>query len=286
MGKENSPQRAQRSQSRRFGFGILDAKKESGFVQGAGFKPALFALNYANSFYRDKLIARLLIGYVVCLPIGNAHAQDLRAILAERDRPDNERAMDADRKPEQLLNFFQVKSGAKSADLMAGAGYYTAILALAVGPSGVVYSANPTIRRQTRERFSAPRYANVKLLEGAMDKVALPADGSLDFILIHLDYHMIAAPARAEMNRRIFTALKPGGVYGVVDHAAKEGAGEDDRKKLHRIDKQIVLKETAGAGFKFTGEGLMLRNAFDAHDQPSQKLYGKSDRFVLALRKP
>jgi predicted methyltransferase len=233
-----------------------------------------------------RLIASLLLGFVVWLPMSVARGQDFRAILAERDRPENERAMDAGRKPEQLLNFFSVKSGAKSADLMAGAGYYTAILALTVGTSGVVYSANPSIRRQTRERFSAPRYANVKLLEGAMDKVALPADGSLDFILIHLDYHMIAAPARAEMNRRILAALKAGGVYGVVDHAAKEGAGEDDRKKLHRIDKQIVLKETTGAGFKFAGEGVMLRNAADTHDQPSQKLYGRSDRFVLALRKP
>ncbi len=236
--------------------------------------------------YGGKLIASLLLGFVIYLPNGVALGQDFRAILAERDRPENERAMDADRKPEQLLNFFNVKSGAKSADLMAGAGYYTAILALTVGTSGVVYSANPSFRRQTRERFSAPRYANVKLLEGAMDKVALPADGSLDFILIHLDYHMIAAPARVEMNRRILAALKSGGVYGVVDHAAKEGAGEDDRKKLHRIDKQIVIKETTGAGFKFASEALMLRNPADNHDQPSQKFYGKSDRFVLALRKP
>ena len=243
-------------------------------------------MSYTKIINGGKHIARLLLGFVVWLPNGAAHGQDFRAILAERDRPENERAMDADRKPEQLLNFFNVKSGAKSADLMAGAGYYTALLALTVGAGGVVYSANPVIRRQTRERFSTPRYANVKLLEGAMDKVALPADASLDFILIHLDYHMIAAPARAEMNRKILAALKSGGVYGVVDHAAKEGAGEDDRKKLHRIDKQIVLKETSGAGFKFASEALILRNPADSHDQPSQKLYGKSDRFVLALRKP
>ena len=249
-------------------------------------KPALFTLSYTNSFYRGNLIAWLLFGFVLGLLNSAALGQDLRAILAERDRPENERAMDADRKPEQLLNFFNVKSGAKSADLMAGAGYYTAILALTVGSSGVVYSANPSIQRQTRERFSAPRYANVKLLEGAMDKVALPADASLDFVLIHLDYHMIAAPARVEMNRRIFAALKAGGVYGVVDHAAKEGAGEDDRKKLHRIDKQIVLKETSGAGFQFAGEALMLRNPADNHALPSQKFYGKSDRFILAFRKP
>lgn len=139
-------------------------------------------MNDNNSFCGGKLIARLLFGFAVCFLIGKAHAQDFRAILAERERPENERAMDANRKPEQLLNFFSVKSGAKTADLMAGAGYYTAILALTVGTSGVVYSANPSLRRQTRERFSAPRYANVKLLEGAMDKVALPADGSLDFI--------------------------------------------------------------------------------------------------------
>jgi len=214
------------------------------------------------------------------------NAQDYRAILADRERPENERATDADRKPEQILKFYGVKSGARTADLMAGAGYYTAILAQAVGMSGVVYSANPSFKAQTQERFQSPHYANVKLLAGEMDRVALPADRSLDFVLIHLDYHMIAAPARVEMNKRIFNALKSGGAYGVIDHAAKENSGEADRKKLHRIDPQLVMKEVAAAGFKLSGEAKLLRNPKDSHDQPSHKLNGNSDRFVLAFVKP
>ena len=233
-------------------------------------------------------IAQILFGLLAWIGwlVINASAQDYRAILADRERPEHERGMDGDRKPEQVLKFYGVKSGDRTADLMAGAGYYTAILAQAVGASGLVYSANPSFKAQTQERFRSPRYANVKLLAGAMDKVALPADHSLDFVLIHLDYHMIAAPGRAEMNKRIFNALKAGGIYGVIDHAAKENSGEADRKKLHRIDPQIVMKEGAAAGFKLSGEARLLRNPNDAHDQPSHKLYGNSDRFVLAFIKP
>jgi predicted methyltransferase len=241
-----------------------------------------------NSLIMKKIahifVALLLwLGSPVIIPAG---AQDYRAILADRERPENERAMDGDRKPEQILKFYGVKAGDRTADLMAGAGYYTAILSQAVGASGVVYSANPSFKAQTQERFHSPRFANVKLLAGEMDKVGLPADHSLDLVLIHLDYHMIAAPARVEMNKRIFNALKPGGIYGVIDHAAKENSGEADRKKLHRIDPQLVRREIGAAGFKLSRETQLLRNPKDAHDQPSHKLDGDSDRFVLAFTKP
>ena len=72
--------------------------------------------------------------------------QDFTAILANPDRPSEERALDAARKPDEVLKFYGVKAGDKVADIWAGRGYYTAILAQVVGPKGVVYSANPTAR--------------------------------------------------------------------------------------------------------------------------------------------
>ena len=214
-------------------------------------------------------------------------AQDFKAILANAERPDNERALDAVRKPEEMLRFFGVKPGDKVADLMASRGYYTAILSQIVGNKGVVYSANPSVRDETRERFKNPLYANVKLLEGGMGAVALPSDGSLDFVLINLDYHEVDPADRASMNQRVFAALKPGGVYGVVDHSAQSGAGDSVRKTLHRIEKAMVVKEASAAGFKLAKESDLLKSADDPlNSNAIKEQRGKSDRFVLRFEKP
>jgi predicted methyltransferase len=216
-----------------------------------------------------------------------ARAQDYKAILSNPARPENERATDAIRKPEEMLKFYGVKAGDKVGDLMAARGYYTAILSQVVGDKGVVYSAHPTFRDEAKERFKNPMYANVKLIEGPMGSVALPSDGSLDFVLINLDYHEVDAADRAGMNKRVFAALKPGGVYGVVDHNAADGAGDTAAKTLHRIEKALVVKEVTAAGFKSGKEGEMLKNPDDPRTGSATKeARGKSDRFVLRFEKP
>ena len=213
-------------------------------------------------------------------------AQDYQKILADPSRPQAERDIDAVRKPDQMLKFFGVKPGEKVADLMASRGYYTALLSQAVGPKGVVYSANPTVRDETRERFKAPEYANVKIVEGPMASVGLPQDGSLDFVLLNLDYHEIAKEDRIAMNKRVFAALKPGGSYGVVDHAAASGAGDSVAKTLHRIEPALVVSEVTAAGFKLGKESDLLKNADDPHTTNAIKEQrGKSDRFVLKFDK-
>src|ERR1041385_8331266 len=121
------------------------------------------------------------------LAAASAPAQDYKAILSDANRPQAERDIDAVRKPDEMLKFYGVKPGDKVADLMASRGYYTALLSQAVGAKGVVYSASPTVRDETRERFKAPQYANVKIVEGPMASVGLPQDGSLDFVLLNLD---------------------------------------------------------------------------------------------------
>ena len=222
---------------------------------------------------------------LLSIAVGHAWAQDFKAILANPERPANERALDAARKPEEVLRFYGVRAGDKVADLMASRGYYTALLSQVVGEKGVVYSANPTVREETRERFKNPLYANVKLIEGDMGTVALPGDGSLDFVLIHLDYHEVEPSARMGLNRGVFAALKPGGVYGVVDHSAQDGAGDQVRKSLHRIEKALVAKEVAGVGFVLAKEGEMLKNPNDARTESVMKDRGNSDRFVLRFEK-
>ena len=213
-------------------------------------------------------------------------AQDFSAILADPERPSEERALDAARKPDEVIKFYGVKAGNKVADIWAGRGYYTAILAQVVGPKGVVYSANPTSRPELAERWKKPAFANVKAIDGPLDQVALPQDASLDFVIIHLNYHDLAPEARIAMNKRILGALKPGGIYGVVDHSAKDGTGNEAAKTLHRIDKALVVQEVTGAGFKLAKEGEMLHRPEDPRDFNVNKERNKDDRFVLAFQKP
>ncbi|MGH7770678.1 MAG: class I SAM-dependent methyltransferase [Candidatus Binatia bacterium] len=216
----------------------------------------------------------------------SALAQDFKAILANPDRPAGERTLDVARKPEEVLKFYGVKPGDRVADLMAGRGYYTVILSQVVGDKGMVYSASETVRKELTERLQNPALANVKPIEGKMERVALPADGSLDFVLIHLNYHDLEPEVRMAMNRRILAALRPGGGYGIVDHSAKDGSGNEFIHSLHRIDKAQVIKEVTAAGFVLVKEGDMLRNPGDTRSESVFKDRGKSDRFVLRFEKP
>jgi predicted methyltransferase len=213
-------------------------------------------------------------------------AVNYKDILSIPNRPDNEKAIDAVRKPDEVMAFYGVKAGDKVADIFASRGYYTAILSQLVGPNGVVYSANPAPRQELHDRVKQASMANVRIIDGPFDKLALPQDGSLDFVLIHLDYHEVPADVRPAMNRRIFAALKPGGSYGVVDHSAKEGEGDTVAKTLHRMDKNLVIKEATAVGFRLEKEGTMLSRPEDTRDFSVVKERDKSDRFVLKFVKP
>jgi predicted methyltransferase len=212
--------------------------------------------------------------------------QDFSSILGDKERPDTEKALDSTRKPNEVLSFYGVKSGDKVADIYFARGYYTAILSGVVGPQGTVYSVNPAARPELAERVKNPKFANVRLVEGPLEKLALPQDGSLDFVLVHLNYHDFSPDVRLAMNKRILGALKRGGVYGVVDHSAKEGSGNEAVKTLHRIDKLLVIKEVTGSGFKLAKEGTMLSRPEDKRDFNVNKERNLSDRFVLAFEKP
>jgi predicted methyltransferase len=235
---------------------------------------------------RVKLLSEVLPMLFVAACAATQTAPDYAAILTNTERPQNERELDAARKPQEVLAFYGVKSGDKVADIYAGRGYYTAILSQVVGTRGTVYSAIPSSRPEVTDRWKNARYANVRVLEGPMDKVALPQDGSLDFVFIHLNYHDLAPDVRIAMNNRILSALKRRGVYGVVDHSAKDGTGNEAVKTLHRIDKLLVIKEVTGSGFTLGKEGTMLRRPEDPRDFNVNKERNKDDRFVLAFVKP
>ena len=239
-------------------------------------------------FMMNRGIQLSVLGLATVFLVGCAvtSAPNYSEILSNTNRPEAERNIDAVRKPNEVMAFYGVKRGQKVADIFASRGYYTAILSQLVGPEGVVYSANPAPRQELHDRLKQPGMSNVRVIDGPFDKLALPQDASLDFVILHLDYHEIGADVRRPMNARIFGALKSGGSYGVIDHSAKEGAGDSEAKTLHRMDKLLVIKEATGVGFRFAEEGKMLSRADDTRDFSVVKIRDRSDRFVLKFVKP
>jgi predicted methyltransferase len=225
--------------------------------------------------------------------------QPIRDAVTAADRDDKDRALDAGRKPAEVLAFFHIAPGQKVGELFSGPGYTTEIVARVVGDGGKVYAQNTKeildrfARAPLTARLAKPVMKNTVMVEQPADKPFPPDAKNLDAVICILNYHDFVwlKVDRAKMNKAVFAALKPGGVYAIVDHSAKQGTGLDDVQTLHRIDEDAVKKEILAAGFKLDAEGDLLRNAEDPRDwsaSPGQagEKRGTSDRFVLRFVKP
>jgi len=217
------------------------------------------------------------------------------------DRPAADKSLDAGRKPEQMLAFFGIQSGMKVADLSAGGGYTTELLARAVGPTGTVYSQNPSFRPEFQqigqawtERLKNPVLKNVIAVTKGFDADdVLPAPpGSLDVVIMNMNYHdlVLRNVDRAKVNAAVYQALKSGGAYAIVDHSAKDGSGIKDIE-LHRIDEQFLVNEVQQAGFTLAARSSALRHPEDdrtwvASPRVAGERRGTTDRFMLIFRKP
>lgn len=229
-------------------------------------------------------------------PDARARAQSL---VDAPDRTDRDRALDPGRKPADTLAFVQVSPGMRVEELGAGAGYTTELLARAVAPDGVVYAQNPDVFVQNflkeawPARLSRPAMKNVVRVDREFDDPFPPEAKDLDRVVMNVIYHDVSYMGvdRDKMNRAIFSALKPGGEFILIDSSAKPGTGANDAKTLHRIDEQFVKDEVLKAGFKLQAEGAFLRNPQDARDWNSSpgaaaERRGTSDRFALRFVKP
>lgn len=223
----------------------------------------------------------------------------IRAAVDAPDRAEEDKKLDAGRKPDMLLAFAGIEPGMKVADLVAGGGYTTELLARAVGPSGAVYSQNPNLivekfaAKPWTERLAKPVNKQVSKVTREMDEPLPPEAKDLDVVVMVLFYHdtFWMNVDQAKMNAAVFKALKPGGKYIIVDHSGRAGTGTTEVKTLHRIEESVVRKNLADAGFRLASEGTFLKNPADTLDwsaSPSAagEKRGTSDRFVLAYVKP
>ena len=243
---------------------------------------------------RALIVAALLVAAPAA---GQRQADPLWVLLQAPDRLDQDREDDKTRNPLELLRFLGIKPGWKTAELGAGGGYTTELLARAVGPKGKVYSTNnqfvrdkfPDVVKFWEKRLERPVMKNSVGLAREFDDPLPPEAKGLDLVVIAFLYHDTVwfGTDRARMNKAIFAALKPGGLYVILDHAGRDGTGVTEVKTLHRIEEKAVVDEITAAGFKLAKRGDFLRNPEDPRDgNVFGPIRGKTDRFVLAFTKP
>jgi predicted methyltransferase len=204
---------------------------------------------------------------------------------------------DPSMKRAEVIAFIGVKPGDQVADIVAGR--FVRALSQAVGPNGKVYAfepaevvkAHPQVMGMLSALGADPAYANVKVSSAPINEPALPK--GLDAVFIRQNYHDLhdkfMGPADvAAFNRNVYAALKPGGVFVVLDHAAPAGSGLADTDTTHRIDPASVKAEVTAAGFVFDGESTVLANPADDHSKMvfDPAIRGKTDQFLYRFKKP
>jgi predicted methyltransferase len=223
----------------------------------------------------------------------------IRAIVDAPDRDPEDRKLDAGRKPAELLAFAGIKPGMKVADLAAGGGYTTELLVRTVGPTGTVYGQNSQVLidkfldKPWSARLAKPVNKGVVKVTRDFDDPLPPEAKDLDAVIFVLFYHdtFWMKTDQAKMNAAIFKALKPGGVYVIVDHSGRPGTGVSEVQSIHRIEESVVRMEVPKAGFKLAADASFLKNPDDKRDWntapfAAAEKRGTSDRFVLKYVKP
>ena len=206
---------------------------------------------------------------------------------------------DARRKLADVMAFAEVKPGQKVLELIPGSGYFSRVFSTIVGPRGHVYVLWPDEYAKeaqsdvagSRKLAGDKHYAKVSVLTQPAAQLSAPEP--VDVVFTSQNYHddpdKFMGPADpAVLDRQVFAALKPGGVFIVIDHAAEAGSGLRDTDTLHRIDPAIVKQQALAAGFVFDGESDALRNPADPHDIKvfDKSIRGHTDQFMYRFRKP
>jgi predicted methyltransferase len=239
-------------------------------------------------------------------------------IVASPDRSDADRRNDVRRKPEEMLAFIGVHPGMVALDLSAAGGYTTELIARATGPTGRVYGQSPPRPPVTRppqaegnaapnlpapvpagprpspvalaERAKNPNAGNIVAVVRPFEDPVPPelASNSLDLVTLMFNYHDFGhlGVDRAAVNRAVFAALKPGGMYVIADHSGRPGTGISESGTLHRVEEKFLRAEVEQAGFRLAAEGNFMRNPSDPRDRNTPEPPQPKDEFVLKFVKP
>ena len=249
--------------------------------------------------------AGTVLTLMLLAPCGDAGGGSIDMAIAESlaspDRIEGDRKSDPLRRPDLVLEFFELKPGMTVLDLFSGGGYYTEIVSRVVGENGKVLAHNNEAYLDFAKdglvgRFQDKRLANVERVTAEADELELAAD-TYDAALAMLTWHDFyyadvengwAAIDETALIQKLCVALKSGAVLGLSDHVAVSGSDpEKSGEALHRVDPQRIKDDLEGTCFEFEGEINSLRNEQDNHEAPmfAQGVRGRTDRVVYKFRR-
>jgi len=240
------------------------------------------------------------LALTIGIPLHAAEPAYIAAALTDPARPAEQVGHDAARKPGEIIAFAGLKPGDRVGDFIPESGYFTRIFARVVGPAGRVYAYAPTeeiLNCDPQESAGGialahdRAYSNVTVELGPVDDFTAPE--ALDMVWTSDNFHDLydpfMGPAHIErVTAAVWRALKPGGVFLVVDHVAEAGSGVRDTNTLHRVDPLVIKRAVESAGFVLEAESDILRNAADTHTLRvfDPAIRGRTDQVVLRFRKP
>jgi predicted methyltransferase len=218
---------------------------------------------------------------------------DIITAVSDPARPDGDKERDTVRKPAETVAFAGVRAGMVVAELGPGRGYYTRILAKAVGPTGKVYAVMTTAQAARPGVLDglnglAADYPNIKVVTVEYSTMKLPEKADLFWTTENYhDFHNGPTANISDLDNAVFSNLKSGGIFYVEDHSAAPGAGLAATSQYHRMDVEVAKSELAAAGFKLDGEGDLLHNPGDNRaGSNSESGHFVTDRFMLRMRRP
>ena len=242
-----------------------------------------------------RKFTQLLLAVAIAAPLQAIAASPISQAVADSSRPADQRSADALRKPAETLAFAGVKPGMTVGEFYPGGGYFTRMLSDVVGPAGHVYGIE-------NDRWKGAVDANKALLaEGKWKNVSMDVQPfgtvnfpkPLDMAWITQNYHDLKIAKYGTVDtlafdRAVFAALKPGGIFFILDHQGAPGLTDAEIEKLHRINRDQVIKEVTAAGFRLAGEGKFLRRPGDEHTKPifDESIRGHTDQYALKFVKP
>ena len=241
--------------------------------------------------------AALLVEPAIAAPVPPI----LSAAVAKPGRPADAVALDATRKPAEVLAFLRFKPGMAAADIMTGSGYWAEIMANAAGGKGKVTAFEPDQFSSSGDGLKewqalGARRPDIRFVRYPFETFAA-APNAFDFTIISLNYHDlywestkygIKRSDPAAFVKTLYAATKPGGIVGIVDHVGPAGDTRAIVEKLHRIDPAVVKADFTAGGFVLEAQSPLLANPADDHTKLvfDPAIRGKTDRFLFRFRKP
>jgi len=246
---------------------------------------------------------KVLFAFALLMVAGAAQAADeieskVNAALAAESRPMDDRVRDENRAPLETLNFFGMKDNMRVLELIPGGGWYTRVLAPVLAENGKLYVSLRT--DHVREMvLNEPGFEQVQVVETTGNvhrpkgsRVYLIDDfdfalSDLDMVLTFRNMHNFDASGRARINKAVFTVLKPGGLYGIVDHTRRH-MEMDNRENRRRLDPVLAIREVLEQGFELVDFSDLHFRADDEleYEVGRRSVSGNTDRFTLLFRKP